>query len=188
MGPMPRLRFGEIARRLTSFGITVPTGAGLSVGIAPPAPSDRQHATELLAFLQDRRVLFDPTEVEVPAHCAMSVMEIRHQLARHLAQLDGKSTLAASLRGMLAACHVFQTRTQSVVGVSWRSPGAWDLPTWIFDQALGEWRAILGLHIAQIAAAHELDIEGPLTGLITNVAPDLAIHGGPGQVKVPDSA
>lgn len=38
----------------------------------------------VIAFLEDRRVLYAPDELEVPSHCVHSVLEIRHFLSGEL--------------------------------------------------------------------------------------------------------
>ena len=61
-------------------------------------------ARRVIAFLEDRRVLYAPDGLEVPPHCVHSVLEIRHFLSNELGKLGGKSEFAASLRAMRAAC------------------------------------------------------------------------------------
>jgi hypothetical protein len=69
------MKFSEIANRLT--GISIPLG-GVSW-----QPNDLavSAARRLIAFLEDRRVLYAPEELEMPQHCVHSVLEIRHFLA-----------------------------------------------------------------------------------------------------------
>lgn len=64
----------------------------------------------MIAFLEDRRVLYDPCQMEVPDHCVRSVIEIHHCLTEELGKLEGGSELAASLRSMRAACRKFLER------------------------------------------------------------------------------
>ena len=60
----------EILNRLTGF--STPIG-GLSW---QSATLDVDVARRVLVFLEDRRVLYDPFEVEVPEHCVESVLQM----------------------------------------------------------------------------------------------------------------
>ncbi len=160
----------EILRRLSSIGFTVPLiGGGLSATLTPPSEAEAHRAARILTFLEDRRVLFDPTDMEIEEYAGRSVMEIRRFLTDELMHLDRKTVFAASLRGMSAACHQFLTRTQGsppadLSPVRRRRVDPWADQT--FHQALGELRGRIGMHIAQLAAAHGLDVEGGLAGIL----------------------
>jgi hypothetical protein len=41
-------------------------------------------ARRVISYLEDRRVLYNPTELEVPQHCIQSVLDIRHFLSHEL--------------------------------------------------------------------------------------------------------
>jgi hypothetical protein len=64
-------KFSEIANRLT--GISTPL-----VGV-PWQPTDLEvsAARLVITYLEDRRVLYAPDELEVPSHCVQAVLEIR---------------------------------------------------------------------------------------------------------------
>lgn len=92
------MKFSEIANRLT--GISTPLG-----GVSWQATElEVSAARRVVSFLEDRRVLYAPDEMEVPAHCVHSVMDIRRFLTGELGKLDAGSEFAASLRAMRAAC------------------------------------------------------------------------------------
>jgi len=38
--------------------------------------------------------------------------------------------------------------------------------SWIFNGAIGELRGVFGIHIAAVAAAHGLDVEGDLASIL----------------------
>ena len=69
-----------------------------------PTDLEVSAARRVIAYLEDRRVLYAPDELEVPPHCVQSVLEIRHFLTGELGKLDKASEFAASLRAMRAAC------------------------------------------------------------------------------------
>lgn len=155
------MKFSEIANRLT--GISTPLG-GVSW---QPSELEAGAARRIIAFLEDRRVLYAPDELEVPSHCVKSVLEIRQFLSNELGKLDSGSRFAAGLRAMRAACRKFLER----VGVDGRDTilyanrhGHW--ASWTFYSALGEMRGTFGIHLAQIAAQFRLDIEDRLATIL----------------------
>jgi hypothetical protein len=154
------MKFSEIANRLT--GISTPFG-GASW---QPAEMEIAVARRVIAFLEDRRVLYEPNEMEVPSHCVHSVIEIRHRLSDELGKLDSKSELVASLRAMRAACRKFLERvgTEGHDGIHYANSGGYQ--SWTFGSALGELRGAFGVHVARIAAAFKLDVEDRLASIV----------------------
>lgn len=154
------MKFSEIANRLT--GISTPFGgaswqaAELEIGAA----------RRVIAFLEDRRVLYEPGEMEDPSHCVHSVIEIRHCLSDELGKLDSGSELAASLRAMRAACRKFLERvgTDGRDGIRYASGGGYQ--SWTFGSALGELRGMFGVHVAKVAAQFQLDVEDKLASIL----------------------
>lgn len=148
------MKFDEILSRLT--GISCPV-FGLSWN--PPEP-DRQIARRVIAFLENRRVLFSPFEWEMPDHCVHSVIEIRHYLTAELQALDGEKEIAQTLRAMRAACRKFLDDDPS----HGRARGY--APRWRLENALGELRGAFGIHIATLAAEYGLDVEDELATIL----------------------
>lgn len=150
-------KIGQWAKRLT--GISTPLfGASWQ---APPA--ERDIAAQLLVRLEDRRVLFSPSEAEVPHHCAQSVIEIRRSLSDALATLGGSGVLAEHIRAMGSASRRFLDR----IGTDYdtmREGGHY--LSWEFLDALGQMRALFGVHLAMIAARYDLDVRGELRNIL----------------------
>jgi hypothetical protein len=161
------MRFMEIISRITGFSVPV-------FGIQwSPSEAERTIARRVLTLLEDRRVLYSPSQMEVPSHCVESVLRIRESLTSELGQLDPASDLAASLRAMRAACRKFQT----AVDADHRAPIIYGAQrghyaSWIFNGAIGELRGVFGVHIALLAAKHGLDIEDELAAIIPASAED----------------
>jgi hypothetical protein len=157
------VKFSEIANRLT--GISTPLG-----GLSWQAPElEVWAARRVIAFLEDRRVLYAPDSLEVPSHCVHSVLEIRHFLSAELGKLDGNSELTASLRAMRAACRKFLDRVGSRDGrgdVVRYADHHNHWASWTFYSALGEMRGTFGVHLARIAAQFHLDIEDQLASIL----------------------
>ena len=77
-----KLKGKELAKRLT--GISTPIG-GLSW--TPPV-DERDVAKQLLVFLEDRRALYMPYNLEVSPYVVDSVLEIRQRLTEDLEQIS----------------------------------------------------------------------------------------------------
>lgn len=156
------MKFSEIANRLT--GISTPLG-GMSW---QPTELEVSAARRVVSFLEDRRVLYAPDELEVPSHCVHSVLEIRRFLTAEIGRLDSGSEFAASLRAMRIACRKFLER----VGIDGdertvlyaNHHGHW--ASWTFYSALGEMRGTSGVHLARIATQFKLDIEDKLAAIL----------------------
>lgn len=158
------MRFKEVLARLT--GLSSPV---FGVSWNPPEPHVHV-ARRVVTFLEDRRVLFVPSEMEVPDHCVRSVLEIRRFLTTELQSLDGHSELADSLRALRAASRKFMNAVgaRPDIIVFGAHPGHW--ASWEFNGALGELRGVFGVHIARLAAAHGLDVAGELASILPSIA------------------
>ena len=121
----------------------------------------------VLSFLEDRRVLYSPTSMEVPDHCVQSVLEIRRLLTTEIAALDSNSELSASLRAMRAACRKFLNTVQAEEGRIIRfGAQLGHYANWTFNGALGEMRGVFGIHIAKLATGYGVDVEGDLAAAL----------------------
>ena len=150
-----KLKGKQLAKRLT--GISTPIGG---VSWTPPV-DERDVAKRLLVFLEDRRALFMPYDMEVGHYVIDSIQEIRRRLTDDLEQISRSSVLGESVSAMRASCRKFLTDTQ---GDSKRMRH-WHMEGLIWN-ALGELRAICGLHIARIACAYDLPIEEQLEPIL----------------------
>jgi len=63
-----------------------------------PTDLEVSRARRVIAFLEDRRVLYAPGEMEMAEHCVRSVLEIRHFLSDEIGKHATGSGFAASLR------------------------------------------------------------------------------------------
>jgi hypothetical protein len=156
--------------RLT--GISTPIG-GLSW---EPATPDVGVARSVLIFLEDRRVLYNPTLIEYGPYCVRSVLEIRQFLTDVLSKQEIGDALAEHLRVIRAACRGFLDQYSAQEGdPSSLDPDlpedAFDIHRFELNQALGELRAVFGNQIAQIAVKYDLDVEEPLAYVIHTALP-----------------
>lgn len=104
------MRFKEIITCLTGLNLG-PFGAQWS----PPEP-EISKARRVLTELEDRRVLYNPSSLEVPAHCVDSVIDIRRLLTAELGALDEDTPLASSLRAMRASLDLPRFRGHPIAG------------------------------------------------------------------------
>jgi hypothetical protein len=148
------MKLKEMAGRLTGFSVPV-----FGVSWQPREP-EIAVARRILAFLEDRRVLFNPYHLEVADQCVHSVVEIRHFLTEEIGRLSGDSNLAAHLRGMRAACRKFLNDMHAGSELVLRS--RWPE----FFTELGVLRASVGIHVAAIALMYGLDVEGELASML----------------------
>jgi len=155
------MKFSEILNRLT--GISTPI-----VGISwNPPPLEVNTARKVITFLEDRRVLYAPSEMEMPSHCIDSIIEIRQFLTEQLSNLEPSSELGASLRAMRTSCRKFLdtigVKYGDIVRFAFHN-GHW--ASWVFLGALGELRGVFGIHLAKIAAQYKIDIEDDLSAIL----------------------
>lgn len=155
--------FREIANRITGFEIPV-FGGGLSWN---PPTLDIEVARRLLTFLEDRRALYNPYDLETPEYVVRSILDIREQLTSDLEQLEHSTPLAESIRAMRAACRKFLDQVEATGSrLRYRlRRRIWDLDEINFFLALGELRAIIGIHAAQISVRYGIDVEETLVSI-----------------------
>lgn len=72
-----------------------------------PSQSDREKARQLIIYLEDKRALYYPFEMEIPFHVNESILEIRSHLTSALQDLDKDSYLVPCIRSMRAACRKY---------------------------------------------------------------------------------
>ena len=148
------LKFKDILSKIT--GLSTPIG-GLEW---QPSKSELTTAKSVVNFLEDRRVLYNPTELEMPHHCIASVIEIRHYLTQQIDGLNDRSQLRRNLKIMRAACRKF-------LDVSPEPDGHYNsYSSWVFYSNLGELRGVFGLCLREIVLACELDVEQELASII----------------------
>jgi hypothetical protein len=124
------MRFKELLLRLT--GLSTPV---FGVSWAPPKAAIAV-ARKVLAFLEDRRVLYVPSEMETPDHCVRSVLDIRRFITETIGDLSPDDAIVPHLRAMRAACRKFLETVEAddrhIVAFGAHS-GHW--ASWVFQGA-----------------------------------------------------
>lgn len=132
-----------------------------------PTDSEIAIARRIITYLEDRRVLYVPSEVELPDHCVQSVLDIRRFLTGEMGNLALDGQLAQSLSAMRAACRKFLNAVQQDDGRIIRfGADRGHYASWVFIGALGELRGVFGIHVASIATAFGLDVEPDLSAIL----------------------
>jgi hypothetical protein len=164
------VKVSEIANRLTGFSTPI-----FGVSWTPPQ-LDREVAQRVIRFLEDRGMLYQPYEAEVPEWVVESVLHTRRFLTECLTSGGIADELADSLRAMRAACQKFvysvgaQGSREVGDAVEVVLPPGVDMfsgaSSWPFNQALGELRGVFGVHIAQLAVRYGIDVPEPLSSIL----------------------
>ena len=148
------LKGRELAARLV--GISTPIGG---ISWKPPVV-EQNKARRLLAYLAGERSLHYPYDKEIGTFVVESILDTRERLAGDMEDLSMDSILRQILRGMEAACRKFLDENQS--------PSAgygWPYEAQLYC-TLGELRALLGIHIARIACAYDLEVDACLGDIL----------------------
>ena len=158
------MNYREILARLNGFSTPV-----FGVSWNPPVP-EITVAKRVVVFLENRRVLYNVYELEVPDHCVRSVIEIRHFLTEILGQLTDQQKLAVNLRAMRAACIKFldvvqENRNRLIIRDSFDNGPR----SWTFFSGLGDLRTTIGLHLGILVVMYGL--ERPIDGELASILP-----------------
>jgi hypothetical protein len=150
------MNFKQLASRLT--GVSIPI---FGVSWNPPEP-EITRAERIIAFMEDRRVLFNPCSWEEPDHCVDSVIQIRTFLTNELQTLKRDNEIARRLSTLRAACRKFLDTLQrhGIGGRREMSRGMFSEFT--FAAALGELRGVFGFQLLLLAQSYGLNVEDDL--------------------------
>ena len=113
----------------------------------------------MLTFLEDRRALYRPYDMEVGYYVVQSVLQIRERLTKDLEIVPKSSPIAESLYAMRAACRKFLDETQMPPRHMYRIEP-------VLLTCLGELRGIFGLHIGRLAYVYDLEVEDELASIL----------------------
>ena len=149
-----KIDFKKIARSLT--GISTPV---FGVSWNPPV-TDREIVRNLVTFLEDRRALYNPYNIETPLFVNQSLLEIRKELTETLRKIGDNPDISPHLRAMRAACRKYLNE------VGDQTSPRFHYGDFEVFAALGELRAVFGIHIAQLAVKYGIDIEDELASIL----------------------
>ena len=98
------MKFKTILSRLT--GLSCPI-FGISWN---PSESEVTIATRIIRYLEDKRVLFNPSEMESPSYCVKSTIQIREYLTSEMQNMNTDSKLFEFTKAMRIAARKFIDR------------------------------------------------------------------------------
>jgi len=154
------MTFKEIAGKITGFSFPL-------FGISwDPPKLEIEVAKKVITFLEDKRVLYVVYELESPSHCAQSVIKIREFITEQLFDLDPKSELTTTLKGMRSACRNFLNTIQAQYYFNKLNRDFGMGEQIHFYNAMGELRATVGIFIGKILVMYGLDCENELIKII----------------------
>ncbi len=156
----------ETARRIT--GISTPLGG---IQWADPGPSERELVRRFMLFLEDRRVLYNPSMLEVRSQVDHSIHEIRKECTEALRQLGERAFAAVSIRAIREAGRRYHDDSNLEFRLIDFWPHRGDADAGFFV-ALGEFRATVGQHVALLAAHYDIDVEGDLATVLPRLGKD----------------
>ncbi|WP_133121825.1 DUF6650 family protein [Pleomorphomonas carboxyditropha] len=160
----------ETARQITGF--STPLGG---VQWADPGPSETELVRRFLVFLEDRRVLYNPFQLEVESQVEHSVQQIREECTKTLQSLPASAFAVAPVRAIREAGRRFhddQLEEFPHFDGDWPRRGR---PG--FFMALGAYRATVGYQVALLAGRYGIDVEGDLASTMPTLG-DGATGGG----------
>ncbi|MDA9448278.1 hypothetical protein XI01_16405 [Bradyrhizobium sp. CCBAU 21360] len=139
--------------RVKSVSLSV---LGFGGGVGWEISDAEQKAVQgLIAYLEDRRILFNTPDQQMREKADPSVDDIRSECTDVIGKLDSKSPAEAAVRGIRRACHQFL----SEIG----GPGRNEAD---FYLALGELRGAVGLHVAALSQAYNVGVEDQLARIL----------------------
>ncbi|TIP11457.1 DUF6650 family protein [Mesorhizobium sp.] len=148
------------ARKVTGF--STPLGG---VSWSDPGPAESEIVRRFLVFLEDRRVLYNPFDMETEAEVEHSIHQIREECTKTIQALTADAFAVTPVRAIREAGRQFhddQREHYRHFDFQWRG----NHPTPAFFVALGAFRATVGHQIAVLAGRHEIDVEGPLASIM----------------------
>ncbi|MBA0197656.1 hypothetical protein H4F51_13245 [Pectobacterium brasiliense] len=125
-------------------------------------PIEIDEAKNIILFLENKRVLFNPASMEDIAHCSQSVIQIRSELTRVLQKLSSDSNLAKSVKNMRRACQGFSDKLGHPQFSQFERP----VQVSMLERELFKLREKCGVSIAEIAVAYGIDVDDGLAGII----------------------
>ena len=160
----------KAARRITGGSFSL-LGFGGGVQLCDPGPAQREIVRRFLVALEDRRVLYNPLQLEVKSQVDYSVHQIRHACTETLQQLGEGDFAALPVRAIREACRRYHDDAGLDVP-HMDAPSREHDATAGFFMALGALRATIGYQVALLAAHYDVDVEGELASVLPDVAGD----------------
>ncbi|MBU2688668.1 MAG: hypothetical protein KKF41_13905 [Actinobacteria bacterium] len=154
MAKLRRNPISSVAKNVTGFSTPV---FGLNWN---PPKDKRQAVAALITYLEDKRVLYVPHDMEYECWAAESVLQVREELTRTLQAFPLDDDLSRPIKSMQAACRMFLDLMGPPMG---RGRFFDDQNMWV---AIGQLRGMFGAELAKLSLAYGVEVEGELAGII----------------------
>ena len=118
--------------------------------------SSKEMFTHLLFFLESKRILVNPIELEFKDWCIESVLEIKQQLVSITQELKLKDFDADIIRNMIDACYDYldTVKPMNLPGIIYKKDDRWEDLS--FDRAMKAFRNSFKQEIAIIEKKYRL--------------------------------
>lgn len=160
----------EKARRITGGSFSA-FGWGGGVQLSDPGLSQRELVRRFLVALEDRRVLYNPMQLEVRSQVDYSVHQIREACTASLQQLGEHDFATLPIRAIREACRRYHDDANVEFQNFRFEPYEADATAGFF-MALGALRSTVGYQVALLAGHYDLDIDGDLASILPTLADD----------------
>lgn len=150
-----KVSFKRIAKSIT--GISTPV---FGVSWEPPK-DERELVRRLVVFLEDRRALYYPMDLEYFPWVTESVQEIRKAITETLQLAPEDSNLYGPLQAMRAACRKYLDESEVQPGRTYDYRHDVHI-----TMALGELRAACGIQLARLCSAYGVDVSVELARIL----------------------
>ena len=112
---------------------------------------------ELFYYLETKRILINPVEMELKSWCAQSAIEMKREIASILSKYKFNSDTICWLRAMINACNLFLDSLGSVKssGIIYKnSSGDWEDAN--FSRAMRQFRKVFKENILFLSQAYQI--------------------------------
>lgn len=118
--------------------------------------SSKEMFTHLLFFLESKRILVNPIELEFKDWCIESVLEIKQQLVNITQELKLKDFDADIIRNLIDACNDYldTVKPMNLPGIIYKNDGRWEDLS--FDRAMKGFRYSFKQEILKIEKKYRL--------------------------------
>ena len=118
--------------------------------------SSKELFTHLLFFLESKRILVNPIELEFKDWCIESVLEIKKQIVNITQEVKLKDFDADRIRNLVDACNNYldTVTPMNLTGIIYKKDGRWENLS--FDRAMKEFRASFKQEIEKIEKKYRL--------------------------------
>ena len=118
--------------------------------------SSKEMFSHLLFFLESKRILVNPIELEFKDWCIESVLEIKQQLVNITQEMELKDFDADMIRNLVDACNTYldTVTPMNLPGIIYKKDGRWEELN--FDRAMKDFRNSFKLEIAKIEKKYRL--------------------------------